>query len=203
MDQPNRLQLTDKVKAWLDAEGYPVEFRTAAEFREAQFETLQGLYVGEPGTDLREVDVLARVSLTHENVFFFAEFIVECKWSKDKPWVIFTSNEAVMGPSASIAQAVTSDLGRAALYCLAGSADLCALSLFATSGRGGFGGRQALSQKQDKDIFYSTVQSIVAKTLAAVKLFDRGRQRMSMPRTGAIAFPVIVLEGELFEAYYA
>jgi hypothetical protein len=85
---------------------------------------------------------------------------------------------------------------------MAGLEDLHSLSLFATPARPGFNGRQALV-KENNDVFYSAMKSVTSLATALVKEYDRpGRQPGSLPIAGAVAFPLVVIEGRLFEAWF-
>ena len=85
-------ELPEKVKAWLSGEGYPLEFATANTFERADFETRQGMYLSMPKTNaFREIDVVASRVVQNDQVSCRVSIVVECKWSRDKPWVVFTS----------------------------------------------------------------------------------------------------------------
>lgn len=83
------MPLAEQVAKWLVTEGYPLEFQTAQAFETNGFSTSQGHYVHDELThNAREIDVVADMTLRFENHGFFrAAQVVECKWSKDKPWV--------------------------------------------------------------------------------------------------------------------
>jgi hypothetical protein len=67
--------------------------------------------------------------------------------------------------------------------------------------RGGFGGRQSFSKGSDH--FYSAVQAAVTNAAAYVSWYDTAkRQRGAMPDACVIAFPIVVIEGALFEAHF-
>src|ERR1700687_1334235 len=100
--------LPAKVRAWLDEEGYPLEFATAATFRRHGFAVRQGMYIREKG-DAREIDVAASRN-AKRNGLRRVYHVVECKWSKDKPWVVFTGPGG-MAASACITQTISSLLG--------------------------------------------------------------------------------------------
>lgn len=197
--------LVEKVREWLQQEGYPLEFRTAHAFRSAGFSAVQGRYVRQTEeSPPRELDVVATLPrptrLGGTNVQIAA--VVECKWSRDKPWVAFTA-PSTMAPSACVAQSVGSILGETLMHCVAASSSLHSLSLFSSRERNGFGGRRALVKEKDHDHFYSTVQSIVSKTAAYVGEFDDDRPRDTLPTFGRVAFPIVVIDADLFEAHYA
>jgi hypothetical protein len=195
--------ILEKVKDWLQSEGYPLEFRTAHTFQAEGIDALQGLYVRESeNSPPREVDVLARMRFSADRIHFEVGIVVECKWSRDKPWVIFTASRTTMAASACVAQTIGSSLGEAVMHCLAASANLQSLDLFSSRERNGFGGRRAFAKEKDADHFYSTVQAVVSKASGYAYDADENRKTSEMPRWGRVAFPMIVLDGELFEAYY-
>jgi hypothetical protein len=205
IDKP--LPLLDKVQQWLETEGYPLEFQVADAFRRAGFDASQGLYVKDQSSDeAREIDVLADMTADiSEDKWFRVSQMVECKWSKDKPWVIFTSPETRMAESACIAQAIGSSLGEAAMFCLAGDGDLHPSELFKCPERGGFAGRRAFEkQEKDKfDEFYRAIQGLVANAASRAKSYDKHiDQSNDAPHNGLIVFPILVVDGNLFEGFY-
>ena len=194
--------LSKQVKAWLETEGYPTEFRAASLFRRHGFHARQGQYVvNENEASKKEIDVIASTTAHLDAGFIRFSFVVECKWSIGKPWVIFSSPSNTMAPSAMIAQTISSQLGAAAIWVVAGNESLKALSTFSAPVRGGFGGRQAFSR--GNDYFYSAVQSVVANSSSYASSYDRGSRKMGeMPECCVLVFPIIVVEGKIFEAYF-
>jgi hypothetical protein len=78
---------------------------------------------------------------------------------------------------------------------------LVQLGAFSRPTRTGFGGRVAFSKGQDN--FYLSVQSIVAKAAAHVKFWGKtGETERPYYAPMDMVFPVIVLDGELFEAFH-
>jgi len=192
--------LQDKVLEWLRREGYPLEFSTALAFSRF-FDVSQGIYVRTSADESpREIDVVAKY---HQHVgehLVRIEHVVECKWSRDKPWVVFCSPFGEMAPSACINQTIASSLGRAALWLEAGSKRLEKLRYFAVPKQPGFGGRQALGESQDN--FYKAAQGVVTAASARMASYDqRTATGVELPYASVVAFPLIVIEGELFEAY--
>ena len=90
------------------------------------------------------------------------------------------------------------------MFCVAGERALHPLRMFKHTERGGFSGRRAF-EKQDKetyDQFYRAIQSVVSAAAAKAKAFGRCAQDGQAPRDGLIVFPLIVVDTNLFEAYY-
>jgi hypothetical protein len=196
--------LSDKISSWLKSEGYPTEFRTANVFRRHKFHAQQGTYVrGDADGPKREIDVLASVTDRAPDYppgLLRIAYVVECKWSMDKPWVVFTSPTQRMAPSACIAQTIASKLGEAIAWVMAGDEKLHALHTFTTPDEGGFGGRQAFSKGNDP--FYAAVQAAVGNCISYVREYDVHHMEGRMPEAGVLAFPIVVVEGDIYRAYF-
>ncbi|MEK0337570.1 MAG: hypothetical protein QQN41_09075, partial [Nitrosopumilus sp.] len=106
------VDLRSKVKKWLDQEGYPTEFATASVFQRHGFRVRQGYYVRDDDSDtIREIDLLASKTASSRDYLIRAYYVVECKWSQDKPWVVLTSANASISHAACVAQTMGSLLG--------------------------------------------------------------------------------------------
>lgn len=199
---PSSESLVERLAAWMATEGYPTEFRAANLFRKHGFHARQGEYVEGESEDIkREIDVLASATVNTDFGFLRVSYVVECKWSLDKPWIVFTSPTNIMARSAMIAQTISSKLGASVMWAIAGHDDLSDLETFVAPRRGGFGGRQAFSKGNDH--FYSAIQSVVANAKSYASWYDSSPRKPGiMPEACVITFPTVVVEGELFEAHF-
>lgn len=198
----NDKSLQAKVNEWIAGEGYPLEFYTANIFRKNNFRVLQGFHVSDikSGTP-REVDVLAEATAPIGRPFARVCHVVECKWSRDKPWVIFTSPGSRISPAACIAQTIGSDAGQAILWALAGDKETQNLDAFNTPVTPGFNGRQAFNK--GNDTFYNAMQSVTSATCSLMQSYNEpnGNPYISA-QTAVIGLPVVVVDGKLFETSY-
>jgi hypothetical protein len=83
-----------RVKEWLQKEGYPLEMKAALIFEESGFNVTQGVHYEDLITNkYREIDLVAQIRKATANKSFeiILQCIVECKYSKDKPWIIFST----------------------------------------------------------------------------------------------------------------
>ena len=194
-----------KVSEWLAKQGFPLEFKTAEIFAKQGFETDQGAYITDPKEGkLREIDVIASSVHQVDGRSYRFSLVTECKWSQDQPWVVFTSRRARPTLSASIAYLLGSPFAEAILWFLAGDRDILERHRKALPIRVGFAGRQAFvdKDKREKELFYPTIQGVVAAAMAFTR--DDARLPSSLSdivRDVHIAIPTIVLDGSLFEAY--
>ncbi len=83
-------QLDDQVRAWLETEGYPLEYRVARELRKAGFRTQQGRSYTDGTGDgkTREIDVLAEVRAADRSAWV----AIECKAAR-LPWVVLLQED--------------------------------------------------------------------------------------------------------------
>lgn len=88
--------LEDRIREWLDHQGYPLEITVAAKMRNSTtLDIRQGWHYEDPETNLsREIDLVC----TGGEPMGLAEinFAIECKGTK-KPWILFTSEDAAAG----------------------------------------------------------------------------------------------------------
>lgn len=88
-------ELKVRVKNWLNKHGYPLEMEVASIARDAGFEVSQSECYVDPETGLsREIDLIlykSNFSQGEGSVFLSYRLLVECKSSKDKPWLLFAT----------------------------------------------------------------------------------------------------------------
>lgn len=193
--------LLTKVGAWLETEGYPLEFATASAFHKAGFNVLQAEYTkATPQRVRREVDVVAHLTARDTGILR-VEFVVECKWSADKPWVFFCGGRG-MTIAASATQTMGSRLAELLMWKEAGNPAMAKLGMFSSTGQSAFGGRQAFTKSAD--LVFDVLRAVTSncRTLADAydRDVDRAIARAQLPANAVAMFPVIVVEGRLFEA---
>jgi hypothetical protein len=192
----------ERILEWILQEGYPTEFHVGNICQRHNLRVFQGYHVGRVASDnLREIDVLAVRDARSQGYLVRVCHVIECKLSKDKPWVILTSPHGQIASAACVAQTIGSSLGSAILWTLAGDPALHNFDFFSTPDRPGFSGRQAFSK--GNDVFYAAMQSVTdASTLLMNQYDDDARLPGSLPESAVPAFPVIVVDGQIFEAFF-
>jgi hypothetical protein len=222
--------LESSVLEWFQKQGYSLEMRVAKIFHDAGFTVSHfESYVDPESGTLREIDVVASVSHEIAGIAASAVLLVECKYSKDKPWVILTSPRRC-GPffcfsrvlrgrfdvrgwqqyetlQARLLARTLSSLGRESVS---------AFDFFRMPKRPGYGIVQALKGGQGaKDNAYSAVmqahncatahdrrdEMVYEDTQAAYaeQLYDAGGSLTEFQLLASVAFPVVVTEGRVFE----
>jgi hypothetical protein len=180
--------LQQKVLAWLESSGFPLEMAAANAFRREKFEVRQSTPYLDPETEKgREIDVLA----IDPDYFGAIEinFVMECK-SSSKPWIVLTSDDAFGSYNRFFAFAVMSQSASSAL--VEKAPDLGCWPFVERRDEGGYGFRQALSD--GGDAAYTAAMGVMK---ACADMVRSGESKSYKPLV--FAFPAIVVDAPLFE----
>jgi len=187
--------LSKVVEKWLRTQGYPLEMKVAGALRERRFIVEQGCYYSDPETRTsREIDVIA--SSYDEYGLLSVSFVVECKSSRDRPWVLFGCEES---GNRLFNFALSSTAARMhlteRLFCdPEAESQVQSLTWFIKPNGNGYGLVTAMSNSGE-DAAFKAVMSVLKASIDVL--------RVGADREGAslqFVLPVIVLEGRLFEA---
>src|SRR5690606_4942427 len=122
-----------------------------------------------------------------------------------KPWLMFTSENVRLGKPARVAQRAGNDFGRYLLVRIAMQSEVQSLPIFALPTRSCYGVTQAFTT--GKDVCYAAVTSVSKAALASateVSVMQRGGLLEPGPRfMCSLLFPMVVVDGGLFEVYLA
>jgi len=182
-------ELENKVRAWLDEQGYPLEMRVACAFRRAGFRVRQSDYYRDPTTNAqREIDVVVHIDREIEGRLVRVQFMIECKLSRSKPWLMFCSPDIRLAPPARVAQRTASPTASAVLDGLAQRKEIQDLELFCITEPPAYGATQAFTT--GSDAVYTALTGVGAAVTAEAKEESQS--------VHVILFPVVVVEGKLF-----
>jgi hypothetical protein len=183
---------------WINREGFPYEMRVARAFQKAGFWVTQSDYYDDPETKTRrEIDVVAMFHRSFNGVVLRVEFVIECKSSKDKPWLLFCEEQERLESPAWVANRCASNMGMQVLHELSQEKDLQKLALFRLRPPIGYGLKQAFNN-ENRDLAYTAMCS-VGNAAKARSIYWR-----EYPNESAIIefiFPVIAIDGQLFECH--
>jgi hypothetical protein len=85
--------LEKRLTEWIDKGGFPFEMKVANSFIKNGFSVTQSVYYRDSDTGkLRETDIIATQSKLINNVWLNFSFVVECKKTTDKPWVVLRND---------------------------------------------------------------------------------------------------------------
>jgi hypothetical protein len=189
--------LKTKIAGWLETKGYPLEMAVARAFRERPFRVHQSHFFIDPKTSKnREIDVLVSRQGDIDGRIIRIVFVIECKKSRDKPWVVFTDSSTHLADSSRVCQRAASPFGKKLLAAFAMDPLLAETGIFGIPKRSGYAVTTALGDdKEDgKDRAYYAISSVAMATSALTKLLHQ-------TPLAAVFFPIVVLDGHLFDCH--
>jgi len=188
--------LNEKVADWIDGQGYPLELKVAEAVRASNGWWDHGrVYTDLESGKVREIDVMAVFRTTDERRGATLQLIIECKHTRDKPWVIFTTDDHVLSAQGYVSALPHTERVRARLRQASEMSETQRVSALAAPEREGFRLVKAMTPAQDTA--YQATGTLVGagRSLAA---------HMSAASDAEIVFvPVLVIDGPLFEAFLA
>ncbi len=194
--------LPQKVTEWLGGQGFPLEMRVARAFFERDFYvSLSEIYEDPETSKPREIDVLASRSRVVSGVSFEISFAIECKFARKKPWVTLSSiTPTRFAPAMSFQGRVASTIGEILLRELSFENTVKSSPLFSLGARPAHGVIEAF-RENNEDAPFKALNSAYHAAKAAASHLDRVRTPAGNKQFVAIIFPVVVLDGRLFDAY--
>ena len=185
--------LKTKIASWLEMQGYPVEMTVARAFRERRFRVHQSHFFTDPNTSKsREIDVLVTRQGDIDGRIIRVVFVIECKKSRDKPWIVFTDSSIRLADSSRVYHWAASPFGQKLLTAFANDPLFTETGLFVIPKRTGYAATTAFGGGKDRA--YYAISSVAAATSALAKLFCQAP-------LAAVFFPIVVLDGHLFDCH--
>lgn len=185
--------------SWLEKHGYPFELEVGRAFKSHGWSVDHSSWFGDPESGKpREIDIVARLSASTKLGHERAEWLlaVECKSSKDKPWIVFTTSEPDIGSllrhsadvlSTCAIQRVPTEVFPSLLY---------------VGPRHGHGIVKAFSEGKSGDptSAFAALRGVVSAAASIGKHFENvWSERDSDTAFVTVVVPIIVLDGDLFE----
>ncbi len=200
--------LTDRVAKWLESEGYPFELYVGEQFRLAGWSVQHAVPFVDALTDkTREIDLVCSVVDFDDGCekSFEAACVVECKSTRDKPWVVFKGKER----EAASMEFTPGDYGSKLYFELPTDERdaLCSPFEFAQASPG-HGIVKAFADKRtptDPTGPYSALQSVTSAVRHLQKEADARTSGDTVHMIYGITLyaPLVVIDGYLFECTYS
>ncbi|HNT78399.1 MAG TPA: hypothetical protein PKH77_25585 [Anaerolineae bacterium] len=228
MKQEESTSLSSKVLDWLDRQGYALEMRAALAFGRAGFEvSLSQNYLDPTTNELREIDVVASLSRSSENVSASVKLFIECKYAK-RPWVTFTSKKTsdrfsyfsrILGGKYDVFRWDTQSTLQARLlaHMLSsfGRETLLKYASFLVPESVGYRVTEALGDSDSKDNAYAALMQVTNCIRAHDVAMERDYERLVEEYENSleagrhagfrifcgIGLPIVLIRGKLFECY--
>lgn len=188
----SHMDLKKNIKEWLLDQGYPLEMRVAAALREIGFNVIQSRYFTDPENGkAREIDVIA--SYPEFTGCIDVSFIIECKVSKNKPWLLFSSEHTLEGFNRLLTYCIHSKSARQILI-KKGMDIFLQLRWMKKEGRTAYGVTQAFTTGDDTT--FKAATSVLKAAIARKMEFNK-----TFGEPFLFIFPVILVDGLLFDCY--
>ena len=192
MSKMKTKELTEKIRDWLETQGYPLEMKVASALRKVGFNVMQSQYYIDPETDVpREIDIIAYKNDVRGECEI--SFLIECKVSKKKPWLLFSSEEALQR-NIFFNFAVLSESAINNLLNL-NKEITHQIPWMRKRGRIAYGLTQAFTSGDD----YPYKASLNVLKAAVSKKLEFKKSKSFTPIN--VFFPVIIMDGEIFECF--
>ncbi|MGV6489024.1 hypothetical protein [Stenotrophomonas bentonitica] len=177
-------QVQEKLKAWFNNTGFPLEIYSSRAFHRARFAVEQSaIYLDTDEEKGREIDLLAYVR--DATSCFASFFAIECK-SSDKPWIVLT-NKSQYSRFGALSIAALSGHARIAIGAKV-SDYVLAYEDYLGPSSGGYALKQAFAGQTD--LAYAASMGSVKAASAIVE-----REKSAL----AFGFPVIVVNTPIYE----
>ncbi|HJQ26884.1 MAG TPA: hypothetical protein VKA60_23420 [Blastocatellia bacterium] len=187
----------ENIREWIEKQGYPLEMFAAQILSNLGFDVSQSAYYTDTETGKhREIDVIASVTETINSKYLKFSLVLECKFSREKPWLLFASEKNKISFNDLMRNRAANRPGITVSSKLAGFPELEEYGLLARSARPAYSATQAFTS--GKDVTY---EACLAAATAAVALVKESNEKQSLSYYPELIFPVVLLDGKLFEIY--
>lgn len=191
-------ELEEKVKTWINEQGYPLEMRVAKEFRKNGFIARQSEYfIDHESGDSREIDVIASRQRKIGEILVRVTVCIECKVAKKHPWIIFCSQDTRIAKPAAVVQRPATMLGNEFLDRIAENKYAHNTPFFKLENRNGYSVTEAFTS--GKDNAYSSCISVAKCARSLINDADIASKEQGP--LCEIIIPTILLQGKLFECH--
>lgn len=220
--------LPAQVKKWGEEQGYSLEMRVAKKFQENGFQVSQfEHFVDQESHSVRPVDVVVSLAKDVGNSRIVIKLYIECKYSaKDKPWVIVVTSDKfdkysffsriLKGQHPSNWSNIETLQGKATARIVQALDSSLTLDIFSIRNPGYVVAESLTSQKDHAyEAIIQISKSVEAHDIETEETYSQTLQAFDdlgkdpdyikhPPVFGlflSIAFPIVVINGQLFESY--
>jgi len=185
--------IIEKLEAWIEKGGFPLEMKVSNAFIKAGFEVAQSVYYMDIESDkYRETDIIASKYKQVNGIWVNLTFVVECKSSLDKPWVILINKGLKNQSSGGLPTYITHN-GIKFLKATSLKEDYKSDLLFKNDRSIGYSMQTAFNSGKDKS--YEAIQSVTKACEYFLQECNKKRKNQCN-----FYFPVIIVDGKLFNA---
>lgn len=182
-----------RIKKWILKNGYPFEMKVANLFQKKGFKITQSILYKDSDTNkYRELDIIAYYGKLINNVSFNFSFVIECKKSTDKPWIVF-KNDKLVNSKLDRFNPISTRNAEILFKNTKANNNHKLNILFPDINNAGY--NIVIAFRDNKDIAYSSSLSLLKACS-----FIRDKFNDSLLRQCNFYIPLLVIEGELYDA---
>ena len=182
-----------RIKNWIFKNGYPFEMKVASLFQKKDFKITQSILYKDSDTNkYRELDIIAYYGKLVNGVSFNFSFVIECKKSTDKPWLVF-KNDKLINSKLDRFKPIATKNAEILFKNSKVNNNNQFNNLFPNINNAGY--NVVIAFRDNKDVAYSSSLSL----LKACN-YIRDKFNTSNLRQCNFYIPLIVIEGELYDA---
>lgn len=182
-----------RIKNWVLKNGYPFEMKVANLFQKKGFKITQSiLYKDFDTKKYRELDVIAYYGKIINKVSFNFSFVIECKKSTDKPWLVFKNDKLINSELDRFKPFATRN-AEILFHTTKVNQNQQFNNLFPAINNAGY--NLVIAYRDSKDVAYNSSVSLL-KACGYIK----NRLNNSSLRQCNFYIPLIAIEGELYDA---
>ena len=189
-------QIKKKIEGWLLSKGYPLEMKVATEWRKGGFNVVQAHYYSDPENhSSREIDIVA--SCDDWTGWINIEFVIECKSSKKHPWLLFSSDDTLVGSNIFRSYCISSESARMNLIkkCSEEGFDsVLNLAGIRKTRRAAYSMTRAFTTGEDAT--FKAATSALKAAIARRRLFDSLGWKPF-----CFIFPTVIVDGLIFDCF--
>lgn len=186
--------MEDKIKEWLLKGGLPFEMEVSNAFLDAGFVVAQSVYYKDPEQGkFRETDIIAYRYKIINGVCVNITFVIECKSSIDKPWIIL-KNDRLSNSIQDDNSVYFSDRFSTSMSLIKKSNKYRSEFIFKNNMNYGYAIVTALNSGNDRA--YEAIQTVL-KSCEHLVVSTNNSKRKNVCN---LYFPVIIIKGKLYNA---
>lgn len=179
----------DKVAAWIAKQGFPLEMKVAEILGEAGIHADHyRVYEDLETQKSREIDVMGYFD--HEKLS--VHLVFECKHSKDKPWILFSTARKNMVPRGYVMSVPATEVARGRIEQISDESIVQEMNFFHAPNLLGFQLLRAFTNNQDSA--FHAVSGLSGACLSIAEDIGRGGHRV-------LFVPILVVDSPLFQCH--
>lgn len=186
--------MEDKIKEWLLKGGLPFEMKVSNMFLDSGFTVAQSVYYKDADEGkYRETDIIAYRYKKINGVFVNLTFVIECKSSTDKPWIIL-KNDRLSNSVDDENRIYFSEKFKLSMSMIKNSTNYKSDLIFKNNVKYGYAIVTGLNSGNDRA--YEAIQTVLKSCEHFVISTDTSKRE----KVCNLYFPTIIIQGKLFNA---